>query len=247
MVRTHKTFLTAGTLLLSACSTIASEKPPELSPEHPLLGMMENQLPQNALTSEALLSAQWQFSLTLTKPGTNQVTVESCNALLDAHDNDFRPSQPSDYGLVQANLALCLATADSQRLEASTSNHLPEPLLGPRFPMTAPAELAVVISDSQRAAVKESLTWQEFSPLKDYRSQSAYEATYVTDDGAIQRVFLVGTGDFNDDGNRDAILYLESALEQGSYGTARYLVITRERADGPMTVLKAIWPGEQSG
>lgn len=244
MTRTHGTFLTACALLLSACSSIASQQPPELSPEHPILGMLETPLSQNTLTAEALMSARWQFPLTLAKSGTDQMSVENCNALLGAYEKDFGPSQPSEFGLVQANLALCLATADIQNLEPSANDYLPDPLLGPRFPMTAPAELAVAISDSQRDRAKESHTWQEFSALKDYQSRSPYDATYVTEDGAIQRVFLVATGDFNGDDSRDAILYLESALEQGSYGTTRYLIVTREEADGPMRVLKQVWPGE---
>lgn len=110
--------------------------------------------------------------------------------------------------------------------------------------MPAPAELAVAISDSQQAAMERIRSWQEFSPLKDYDSRSPFEATDVTEDGAIQHVFLLATGDFNCVGNRDAILYLESALEQGSYGTARYLVVTWEEADGPIQPLKHTWPGE---
>ncbi len=191
MTRIHRTLLVTGALLMSACSSTASEQPAELSPEHPLLGMLETQPSSTSLSADTLLSARWQFPLTLAKAENDKVTVETCNALLDAHEEGFGPSQPSEHGLVQANLALCQATADSQTLEPSTDNYLPEPLLGPRFPMIAPAELAVAISDSEQEKVKQSQNWQEFSAIKDYQSTGPYEATYITEDGAIQRVFLL--------------------------------------------------------
>lgn len=244
MTRLHHTLLVTGALLMPACSSTASEQPAEISPEHPLLGMLEAQPSAASLSADTLLSARWQFPLTLAKAGNDEVTVETCKALLDAQEEGFGPSQPSEHGLVQANLALCQGTADIQTLEPATSNYLPEPLLGPRFPMIAPAELAVAISDSEQEKAEQSQNWQGFSAIKDYESTGPDVATYVTEDGAIQRVFLLATGDFNGDNVRDAILYLESALEAGSYSTARYLVITRETADEPMEVLKSVWPGE---
>lgn len=243
MMPAHRSFLLAAALMLSACSS-AAQQPQALSPEHPMLATLEPVPSLDEVTADGLMSARWQFPLMLTKSGGDSRSVESCRALLEAHNDGFGPAQPSDYGLVQANLALCLATEDSGALKPSINNHLPAPLLGPHFPEIAPAELAVAISDYQRARVKESSSWQDFSAIREYQFRSPYEATYVTEDGAIQRVYLVATGDFNDDGARDAILYLESALEEGTYGTARYLIVTREEDGGPMRVLKSVWPGE---
>lgn len=237
MPNIRQTLFTACLLVPIACSSMATQ-PPEINPEHPLLGMLQAQPAPASLSATTLLSLHWAFPLALKKNTDEVRNVESCDALLDATLEGFGPSQPSEHGLIQANVALCQATAESQNLKASSQSFLPNPLLGPNFPEIAPAELAIAISNSDQKRNKQSSSWQEFSGAMDYQSAGPFEATYTTEDGAIQRVFLLGTGDINDDGIRDAILYLESALTTGSYSAARYLIITRNDDDGPMRVLE---------
>ncbi|MEX0729818.1 MAG: hypothetical protein WED00_11685 [Aquisalimonadaceae bacterium] len=238
-----KGLLVALALSFAACTTTAAQHNAGLSPAHPLYDILEQPGQAATFSPGALLKAPWAFPLTLEHPQKAAENVSNCHQLLELIEQGYRHQQPSEFGLVQAYHSICKATKDSEALQPYRHNHLPQPLFSESFPVQAPADFMVAISDSQRKLAKQSSSWQAASPIREHRLQSPHEAVYISEQGAIQHLFLVATGDYNGDQVADAIVYMESALEAGSYATSRYLIITRDGPEAPITVVKSVWPG----
>ncbi|VAW73837.1 hypothetical protein MNBD_GAMMA10-1884, partial [hydrothermal vent metagenome] len=65
-------------------------------------------------------------------------------------------------------------------------------------------------------------------------------AIYYDSTGGIQRLTLMAKGDYNGDGIEDRLLFMENSVEEGSYSTEYFYIITRTVAGGPISLLKEV-------
>lgn len=228
--------LPALSLALVACSTTTERSPATLSPGHPI-PVADPEADGPAEWAQAQLAWQWDYPAPLIHDYDEDREAHNCLELLTLAANGYQARNPFEHPFLQARTTLCQAVQASADLSGFEQSFLEDSLLGEELPQTAPAELALAISNHTRRRVSQSVTWAQVEAPASHEPVSNYEAVYRGQDGSVQRLTVLARGDYNGDGVEDAILYLIDGVDGGSYAHARYLVVTRLTEGGRMQLL----------
>ncbi len=170
--------------------------------------------------------------------------VSNCAQLI-AERGHARPAQTSDRGTQaeRSTMADCLVLDKLGRAAPARSSYLNNlhwdehvlPLLPPQLAITVSAQS----ERAAQAAAGQGQNWPAFDPSAT-ASAKGPDDIVVTGKGFREELILWGRGDFNGDGTQDLLVQSLDTLIEGTYRNTRLFVLTRRKADGPLSLVRLL-------
>ncbi len=210
--------------------------------------LVNKAFPQSQKDIKSLLDKSWEYRpVELVNTQTKQMLGASrCNQILPAI-TQLEPVRGIDTNPYAEQAVMCVATRAIASAHAAQYSALSTFTLDADFPLSAPKNLALMISYSEAKRVlqnKKIVNWAQAETVKFVSKEGEYQAKYDME-GAFQTVSLIARGDFNYDGIEDLLLFARSRVVDGTYASFRLFWLTKTDADSPLTLFKEYPPQDR--
>ncbi len=189
---------------------------------------------------KALLDKHWYMPFELVNLQTKEVfSADRCNQVLPTI-TQLETDKPYEFPPFIYLTAMCAAAESIAKARPAQYSFLSSFKLDADFPLHAPKNLALVISDSEWKRVlqnKKIVSWADVETVKFVSKKDEYQAKYDLS-GAYQNVSLIARGDFNHDNIEDILLYAKAHVVGGSYVSYRLFWLTKTDENSPLTLIR---------
>ena len=189
---------------------------------------------------QALLDKPWEYPVKLIHLRTKEVfSADRCSQILPAITK-LETYRPSEFTPFSKQAVMCVAAESIAKARPAQYSFLSSFKLDADFPLHAPKNLALVISDSEWKRVlqnKKIVSWADVETVKFVSKKDEYQAKYDLS-GAYQNVSLIARGDFNHDNVEDILLYAKAHVVGGSYVSYRLFWLTKTDENSPLALIR---------
>ncbi|HHX8485373.1 TPA: hypothetical protein ACVO3E_001949 [Vibrio diabolicus] len=195
----------------------------------------------NFLTQDdirAVYDAEWYFEFPL-KSASGEVSVaKSCADLEQKSQNKISAKIDSEHSALMATKVLCDSWKVMGALKPSNTSYIPDGIISESLPDISPSELSFIISDEQVRRSKEVHQWADMDKITSFERLNDFQAVFYDNSDGYQKVTLLATGDYNDDGLEDVILLKENSVLSGSYTSTHGYVLSKLQENGSYELIK---------
>lgn len=160
------------------------------------------------------------------KDGLN-ISIKNCSQFLDGK-NQFSEIQPSEYSTFRYYLMHCLIIEKIINSKDSGKSFLPKQIVNKESPKKFPKEFISVVSKSEQEALDAmppSARWADGVKITDTIDLGNNRLKFSQDEQE-QILSEIARADFNGDGLEDALVYLRTTLNGGSWESDQIFTIT---------------------
>ncbi len=186
----------------------------------------------------AAYGAEWYFEFPLKSPSGEVSVAKSCAELEQKSKKKFSAKMDSEYSALMATKVLCESWKVMGALKPSNTSYISDSIISERLPDISPSELSFIISDEQLRKSKEAHRWADMDRITSFERLNDFQAVFYDNSDGYQKVTLLATGDYNDDGLEDVILLKENSVLSGSYGSTHGYVLSRLHENGSYELIK---------
>lgn len=168
------------------------------------------------------------------------ITLSTCEAYLPYANQRLWTVVDKENTPFMEIAVMCKATQAMLAATKPEKSYLQDIKFDKNLPNTMPADLAMIISTSEKARIvadKSIKHWQDVYPITKIEDLGQFHANYLHEGGA-QELELVAKGDFNSDKIEDVLITSRDSVEGGSYSAVRLFIITKTSEAGEMLVVK---------
>lgn len=176
-----------------------------------------------------LLKTEWYDPYDVMEQNSGQhFTLNNCEQYIEKATARLFTVVPYENDSFTVKAMMCRATVLLINANPAEKSYIPEKFLNTNLPSQWPRELALVLSLSRLESIKSDPKiryWQDVDTNLQYRFVDD-ENVEFTGEGSIQRIALVGRGDFNHDGVEDVLITSSDSVIGGSFFNERLFALT---------------------
>ena len=236
------TSLITATLLSIGCNADKLEIKPFFNPNNKTGAFFENS-PAFSSGSDflALQEKSWEFDgADLERGKSGNKTATNCQTLNKLIKEGYTAAKAYEYKFISARSVICSMWAELATFKPYSVSYMSDLSLNKDFATKAPPRFALLISNDDIKKAESAKSWNSMSQIKKVDPVNDMQAIYYDNSGGIQKLTLMAKGDYNGDGIEDWLMHMQNNVEGGSYSSTTLYIITRTKADGPITLLKEV-------
>jgi hypothetical protein len=178
---------------------------------------------------DSALTKAWEDTVAVQKGGEKAI-VTNCATSLDLLGKGYQPPSDRDYQALRAMSMRCLVLRALKGATPPRQSTLSQFRLDEKAVDILPPSLGVVVSKDDERRLKDAeakgQSWKAFEPgVKAPVSNAGI--LRVEGDGWSTTLEIYARADFDGDGFEDVLLSVNGSLSEGSYSSARMVVLTR--------------------
>lgn len=188
-----------------------------------------------------LLSKNWYASIDVTNTrGEGEEAFSNCEEYLQGVTPETRTVRDHEMNAFVELAVMCRATELLRDADRSSISYIPEPILTDSSPDNFPSELAFETSKTESEENRRDPEVKYWSDINEIRKVDVISPQvvdfYAT--GGLQRLELVGRGDFDGDGVEDVLISSRDSVNGGSYQHLRLFAMSVD-AEGDWKIIKS--------
>lgn len=189
----------------------------------------------------ALLSKEWYASVDVNNiKNAEEGTFSTCEEYLKGVTPETRTLHENEMSAFVELALMCRATVFLSNAGNPHASYIPDDVITADSPNEFPSVLAFQTSETESEKSRNDPAvqyWSDINEIRKVESVSPHAVDFYTN-GGVQRVELVGRGDFDGDGVEDVILSSRDSVEGGSYRHLRLFVLSVD-AEGNWKTIKS--------
>ncbi|WP_027328248.1 hypothetical protein [Marinimicrobium agarilyticum] len=189
----------------------------------------------------ALLSKDWYASIDVANTrSAEEDAFSNCQEYFREATPKTRTLREHEMNAFVELAVMCRATELMVGAKTPRKSYIPEDILTASSPEKFPSEIAFETSKTESEKNRNDPLvkhWGDINKIREVNAVSPYAVDFYTM-GGVQRLELVGRGDFDGDGVEDVLLSSRDSVDGGSYQHLRLFVLSVD-ADGDWRTIKS--------
>lgn len=188
-----------------------------------------------------LLSKEWYAPVEVINTRSEEEgTFSSCEEYFREGTPESRTLREHEMNAFVELAIMCRATKLLSSAESPRTSYISDPILNASSPDKFPSDLAFETSKTESEENRNDPTvqyWGDINKIRKVDAISPHVVDFYTT-GGVQRMELVGRGDFDGDGVEDVLISSRDSVDGGSYQHLRLFVLSVD-AEGDWQVIRS--------